>query len=485
MASRRLIQCLLACVVVTAVAAWGPAASAAEPDERPNILLVLTDDQRWDTLGVMPTVQRELVGRGVTFTEAVAVNPLCCPSRATILTGQYSHTTGVYSNLPPYGGSQWFDDDSTIATWLHEAGYRTGYVGKYLNGYGGSWAPPGLDRWFTPPGWDVWLRLRRRLPRLRGDGRRAARPRRHVDLGLLDGRLHATRPSRSSRSAGDEPFFLVYAPYAPHRPATPAPRHARHVHASLHAWRPPRLTRRTSPTSRPGCAAAIRSTWTRRRRPTRFRRGSSSRSSPSTRASRASSARSARRDASRTRWSCSLSDNGLLWGEHRLRSARARAFEESHPHPAHRPLRRARSHAPAHATTGSWGTSTSPPPSRRRAASRRRRVEGRSLLPLLGSPDTPSRRWRTRLCSSTCAGSRARARRFPTFCGLRGERWKYVAYATHEEELYDLADDPAELRNLARDPRFRAELDRARASVLELCRPTPPGFDLGWLRRAR
>ena len=121
MASRRLIQCLLACVVVTAAAAWGPAASAAEPEERPSILLVLTDDQRWDTLGVMPTVQRELVGRGVTFTEAVAVNPLCCPSRATILTGQYSHTTGVYSNLPPYGGSQWFDDDSTIVVFTNHA----------------------------------------------------------------------------------------------------------------------------------------------------------------------------------------------------------------------------------------------------------------------------------------------------------------------------------------------------------------------------
>ena len=76
----------------------------AEAQTRPNVVLVLTDDQRWDTLNVMPTVQSRLVARGVTFTNAFVVNPVCCPSRASTLTGRYSHSTGVYNNGGPYRG---------------------------------------------------------------------------------------------------------------------------------------------------------------------------------------------------------------------------------------------------------------------------------------------------------------------------------------------------------------------------------------------
>ena len=86
----------------------------------------------------MPTVQAELVRKGVTFTNAFVVNPLCCPSRASLLTGLYSHSTGVYTN----GGFTNFKDTSTLATWLRRAGYRTGFFGKYLNGYTGTIVPP-------------------------------------------------------------------------------------------------------------------------------------------------------------------------------------------------------------------------------------------------------------------------------------------------------------------------------------------------------
>jgi len=94
----------LALVAACAGAGLGTPAASAQTSERPNIVVVLTDDQRWDTLPAMPTVEQELVAHGVTFTNSFVVNSLCCPSRTSLLTGQYSHSTGVYRNLPPHGG---------------------------------------------------------------------------------------------------------------------------------------------------------------------------------------------------------------------------------------------------------------------------------------------------------------------------------------------------------------------------------------------
>ncbi|MEX2102706.1 MAG: sulfatase-like hydrolase/transferase, partial [Gaiellaceae bacterium] len=127
----------LALAIVTVLA------GAPTPPAAPNIVLVLTDDQRWDTLGVMPTVQQELVNRGVTFANAFAVDPLCCPSRASLLTGNYPHTTGVWWNGGRRGGWNAFRDDeaSTLAVWLKAGGYRTAFLGKYLNSYDSTIVP--------------------------------------------------------------------------------------------------------------------------------------------------------------------------------------------------------------------------------------------------------------------------------------------------------------------------------------------------------
>jgi hypothetical protein len=109
-------------------AADAPASAIPSPGQErpgpPDLVLILTDDQRFDTLWAMPTVQRELIGHGVRFTNAFVSNPVCCPSRSTILTGQYSHTTGVYTNDPnqPHGGFPAFRDRSTLATWLQDGG---------------------------------------------------------------------------------------------------------------------------------------------------------------------------------------------------------------------------------------------------------------------------------------------------------------------------------------------------------------------------
>ena len=101
----------LVLLLVVAALQWGflaaeksPRPAVAQTASRPNIVLIVTDDQRFDTLHVMPKVRRQLVARGMTFRRAIVTNPLCCPSRATILTGRFSHTTGVYRNI---GSERW------------------------------------------------------------------------------------------------------------------------------------------------------------------------------------------------------------------------------------------------------------------------------------------------------------------------------------------------------------------------------------------
>ena len=143
---------LLACGVVVLTIIGLPRSTAAAA-ERPNIVFVLTDDQFPGTVNAMPALQHNLVGQGVEFTNMTSAFPLCCPGRATILRGQYAHNTHIYGNSLPAGGWEKFKNrglqNSTIATWLNNAGYETGLFGKYMNNYRGRSIPPGWDRWYA------------------------------------------------------------------------------------------------------------------------------------------------------------------------------------------------------------------------------------------------------------------------------------------------------------------------------------------------
>ncbi len=201
-------------------------------DGRPNVVLILTDDQRFDSLFAMPRVQRDLVAHGVRFTNAIVSNSLCCPSRATILTGGYSHTTKVYTNVytswSPYGAWPAFkaagDEQGTIALALDRAGYRTGLFGKYLNDFTGPSAPAGWDRFaaFTddPEGGSYYD-----YSMFEKDGRGT-----HVEAFGSQVRDYSTtvidRQAMSflRSTPTDQPFFLYVAPFAPHARVIPAPR---------------------------------------------------------------------------------------------------------------------------------------------------------------------------------------------------------------------------------------------------------------------
>lgn len=127
------------------------AAAPAAAEGRPNVLHILTDDQTIDSLRYMARTEQLLGAEGTTFTNYHATQPLCCPSRASFLTGQYPHNHGVLDNLPPYGYEA-MDFSSTIYTAMQGAGYRTGWIGKVLNGQGlaGREPAPGFDEWLVP-----------------------------------------------------------------------------------------------------------------------------------------------------------------------------------------------------------------------------------------------------------------------------------------------------------------------------------------------
>jgi N-acetylglucosamine-6-sulfatase len=137
-------------LLATAVPAQARPAAAAG-DGRPNILVVMTDDMAASDLAQMPNVQRLLVKQGTSFTGAVDSYPLCCPARATFITGQYAHNHGVGGNFYPYGWYGMKDRGNILPKWLQQSGYHTAMIGKWLNGYGSKdqhgEVPKGFDTW--------------------------------------------------------------------------------------------------------------------------------------------------------------------------------------------------------------------------------------------------------------------------------------------------------------------------------------------------
>ena len=117
---------------------------------RPNFVVIMTDDldvgtlQKMRDLDLMPNLQKFVINQGTEFNNSFVTNSICCPSRATFLTGQYSHNHGVLTNT--YGAK--LNDNHTIATWLNKTGYHTGLVGKYLNDYGKK-----INDNYIPRGW--------------------------------------------------------------------------------------------------------------------------------------------------------------------------------------------------------------------------------------------------------------------------------------------------------------------------------------------
>jgi N-acetylglucosamine-6-sulfatase len=186
---------------------------------RPNIILIVTDDLDVASASKVPSLEGYIADEGLTFDNAFVTYPLCCPSRATILTGQYPHNHLVRSNGPPRGGFEAFRElgreRSTVATWLDEAGYETALFGKYLNGYGSQ----GRDH--IPPGWDEWYGTVG-TTQLNQNGQLVTY---EADTHLDDALSGLAQDFVRRQERKDTPFFLYIAAHAPHAPADPSLRH--------------------------------------------------------------------------------------------------------------------------------------------------------------------------------------------------------------------------------------------------------------------
>lgn len=127
--------------------------AGAQEAPRPNFVVIMADDQAAGMMRALPSVQRLIGARGTTFTNAFASYPLCCPARATFLTGQYAHNHGAKGNNPRSGGGyrSLLDPERNLATWLQSNGYVTAFAGKWLNGLRTPHGPP--------PGWNEWWGL--------------------------------------------------------------------------------------------------------------------------------------------------------------------------------------------------------------------------------------------------------------------------------------------------------------------------------------
>ena len=513
--------------------------SAAAPlqrgqPSRPNILFILTDDLDAAELSYLPKVKALIASQGVSFSNYFVSVSLCCPSRATMLRGQYAHNTGVMTNNGKNGGFEAAFargiEKSTIATWLQGSGYRTAFYGKYLNGYPDTATPD-----YVPTGWTDWASAIAGNPyaeynyTLNENGRSVRYRAQPSDYGTD---VYAGKAAAFIRKASVEqaPFFIYLSVYAPHAPATPAPRHA-NLFPGVQAPRPPSFNE---------ADVADKPTFIRNRRrlgaravtaiDDLYRKRLQSLQAVDEAVAQLVDTLQTTGQLERT-FIVFASDNGFHMEHHRLQSGKQTASEED----IHVPLVVRGPGVPAGRTVSHFAGNVDLAPTFAEIAGvdAPAFVDGRSLMPLLGTRLPPDSQWRqayliehwSELTSAAedglreptdadqtddgveqadvepQRGRRGRAgqpfqpqrgargrgaqgaqsglsaeRGIPEFRALRTPKYTYVEYVTGERELYELAKDPDEPNNIASKAsasllqQLSSQLKRLTACAAAACR---------------
>jgi N-acetylglucosamine-6-sulfatase len=427
------------------------------PTDRPNIVFVLTDDLDYASAQKMPTLRSLLVDGGASFENAFASQSLCCPSRATILTGLYAHNHGIKDNKPPEGGFEKFRneglEEDTIAVQLQESGYQTAYFGKYLNGY------PGDDPTHVPPGWDEWHgKLLETLYYNYGinqNGEIISYGSETEDY-VTDVLSRQVTEYVRNAASNPNPFFMHLAPEAPHDQATPAERH-KDAFADEEAPRPPSFSEED---------VSDKPSWTKKtnrlteeeasRIDTYHRKRLRSMLAVDEMVGSLVEELEAAGELENT-YIFFTSDNGWFQGQHRIRKEKDRPYEES----AHVPLFVRGPDVPAGARVENLVLNTDLAPTFAETAGLREfPADGRSLAPLLKDKDPA---WRSAVLLEGFVGDKFRA-----YGAIRTETHKYVEYDNGEEELYDLQNDPYELESLHETADTSLLLEDLKARLEEL-----------------
>ena len=480
-----LVAALIACAGWLGCGGSADDASAPATTERPHLIVVQTDDQTAASISRerMPNLFAALESGGVRFGSHIATTPLCCPSRASLLTGQYSHNHGIHSNRPGYPHLRY--RDNVLPVWLKRAGYRTAHVGKFLHGLGlvrNGAKPPGWNDWIVQPHPPAYFDYE-----LEENGRRVRYGKKRRDYLT---RVLNRKAVRIVRDHADDPrpLFLELDHYAPHHSsrergypcataAEPDPDDRGRVGLELLPDQPALNERDLS--DKPRFMENLEPIGERRLKET-----------ATTHRCDLASLRAADRgigslvrelDAAGELDRTVLvftSDNGYLYGEHRIAGGKGRPYEPSirvplviaGPPDVVGDEARTVDHVTANIDlTPTLLELAGAEPCRSQDDCRT--IDGRSLVPLLEGDDADWPAERAVVVESLGSGNRNRVGSIGRSCawtGLRGPGWVYLEHdrVPHpdstperprcvdgsEVELYDLERDPDQLESQVRHP---------------------------------
>lgn len=429
------------------------------PATGPNLVVVVTDDQRTDTISYMPTLT-SLAEQGTNFTNGYVTTPVCCPSRSSILTGQYTHNHGVLTNGAQYAFGAFADDD-TLATWLQDAGYSTALIGKYLNGYNAKsvvYVPPGWDTFQTFADDEKYYRYSLTEYVNRELSKNSSYKSELTDYSTDVLTEKAVEFIESTEIDDDKPFFLLFTPHSPHRPYTPADTY-KDTLTDLDAYTPPSLNE-ADVSDKTGFTKDLENLSTDQLVEVETIRQASLETLLSVDDSLA-----AFMDTLESTGELDntviifLSDNGYQWGEHRIPYGKSTPYEESIKVPfvvydGRNPVAESRDElilnidiAPTILELAGVETPET--------------VDGQSFLNILSGTEID---WRSDFLIENWNDQPYA----DPFVGLHEEGWVYIHFDNGTEELYNLVDDPYQLSNLAENSEYDDRVSNMRNRTITL-----------------